>query len=282
MEIKDIVIVLVLYKPNTKQLDNLKMLSSSADVIAVDNTPLPQNNTVEDIGLVEYVSIGKNVGIACAQNIGIDRAIQSGYNYILFLDQDSVVDKKFLRDIMLEYQHIKSIDSRIAALGPRIVNIKDGKPYKDSIGDKDFAIVDTIISSGTLVETKNLQRVGGMEEDLFIDVVDHEWCWRCKSNGYNVYMTRRVHMHHEVGNNTVHFLGLQLLLSSPFRYYYKYRNSIWMMKRDYVPFIWKIKKIIWLLLYMLTFTWWSIIDSSKKDFLQYSIKGIKAGLFPNK
>lgn len=50
-------------------------------------------------------------------------------------------------------------------------------------------------------------------------------------------------MNHKVGNCNKTLLGFPIIVSSPVRYYYKYRNFLWMLKRSYVPIKWKVKEI---------------------------------------
>ena len=120
--------------------------------------------------------------------------------------------------------------------------------------------------------------VGMMEDRLFIDLVDHEWCWRCGSYGYSIYMTHEVELNHKVGEKTKHFLGLQFIVSAPQRYYFKYRNALWLIKRDYVPTKWKFKTVLRIVVEYLVFLITGIFNNESKKRSQFALTGIKDGV----
>ena len=51
-------------------------------------------------------------------------------------------------------------------------------------------------------------------------------------------------MSHRVGEGDYSFLGFPIIKSSPFRYYFIFRNTLRLLKRNYVPFDWKLKRTI--------------------------------------
>jgi rhamnosyltransferase len=78
---------------------------------------------------------------------------------------------------------------------------------------------------------------------LFIDHVETEWCFRAQRNGWNLYGTKNVVLEHRMGDNVVRFniLGTTLTLPyrSPHRHRYLMRNSVEMLRRPYIPLMWK-------------------------------------------
>ena len=92
----------------------------------------------------------------------------------------------------------------------------------------------------------------------FIDYVDHEWCWRANSMGYICCMDMSISIKHKVGKKSIVILGIPFIISAPKRYYFQYRNSIWLLRRHYVPMSWKlkicVKNLIGLFLYPLCST----------------------------
>lgn len=276
VENKVLEIVLVLYNPSGKQISNAVALSEHTNVIAVDNS----DNEIQFVPTtksLKYIKIGNNKGIATAQNIGIKQAINDRADFILFLDQDSSIEKNQIRDLLNVFIKISKRDPQIAALGPLIINKETNKEYKNELRDFSFHKVTTIISSGTLCATDIFNKVGGMEDGLFIDVVDHEWCWRCKEMGYNIYMTREVALQHEVGKKSVKIFNTQFIFSAPFRYYYKYRNSIWMMPRNYVPRQWKYRTCIRLVFDLVLFLISGLFNTNQRNRFKYAFAGIIDG-----
>lgn len=245
----NIAIIIVLYNPTKDQishLDKVKLIGSddyNFHYIIVDNSEYINISTHPNN--LYYIPNGGNKGIAYAQNIGIKKAKDLKCEYVIFFDQDSEFSADFINQMISEYKQIKRSDNFIATLGPLIIDKNTKTAYKNSVDNNhSFSKVDTVISSGSIMEISSFDTIGGMDEKLFIDLVDHEWCWRAKSLGYACYQTSIVSIDHKVGNCNKTLFGFPIIISAPIRYYYKYRNFIWILKRPYVPTRWKIKEFI--------------------------------------
>ena len=277
---KELVIVIVLFKPTLEQLHRIEFLSSYYDLIVVDNTPIALKSEFQiSIKNGEYIALNENKGIAFAQNTAIELVMSKGKKYILFLDQDTDVDFTYPVTKFMNLKKMEIKDSRIVALGPMILDKETHKPYKyysTKQFDENIILSPTLISSGTISPIWAFQKIGMMDEKLFIDYVDHEWCWRANSKGYICCMDLRLKMEHKVGYKTAYCFGFPYLLASPFRYFYQYRNSIWLQKRKYVPFTWKVKTFIRNIIGIFYIPFVSV---SPFSCLQYMVKGILAGIF---
>ncbi len=266
-------VIIVLYKPSQFFYDVLCDRDDTV-VILVDNTPdvdldVSGNNTV-------YLPQKANLGIAKAQNLGIAKAKELGCEYVVFFDQDSRPTIELVDRLISDFKVLKSQGLKVAAVGPKIINQAIGKAYKSGgklVGD--FIETDTIISSGMTTDIDVLLQVGGMEERLFIDLVDHEWCWRAQKYGFNIYKSSKATLSHQVGNKMVKIFEMPFLVSAPIRYYYQYRNYLWLNKLDYVPRKWKRKVVI-----RKVFEFFLIPFFTKQPIvtLKNMISGIKSGI----
>jgi len=63
-------------------------------------------------GLV-LLRLAKNMGLSYAQNLGVNKAIDSGANYLLLLDQDSILSHNFTKKMLLIYEK-----NKLGILGP--------------------------------------------------------------------------------------------------------------------------------------------------------------------
>lgn len=262
-------IIVVLYNGDFRY----EVIEEDEMLILVDNTP---GRVMEISGDAVYIPLKENKGIAFAQNVGIRRALESGADRLLFFDQDSMPEPSFVRKMNDEFDSIQNKDSKICALGPSVIDKDTERYYKGSSGYCGVSRrVESIISSGTLVPAAVIPEVGMMKESLFIDMVDHEWCWRAASKGYHIYQTGKIVIPHKVGSRSIHLLGADCIVSSPFRYYYRYRNSVMLSFVDYVPMKWKIKNAIrkTVEFFVLPVCSGNIIKS-----YGYMLKGIKDGL----
>src|SRR5262249_19594983 len=85
------------------------------------------------------------------------------------------------------------------------------------------------IASGALIPAEVLQSVGLMQEDLFIDWVDMEWCWRARNlHGLQVIGIGDVVIQHAVGDDVVALGSRKITIRSPLRHYYMIRNAIYL------------------------------------------------------
>ena len=95
------------------------------------------------------------------------------------------------------------------------------------------------MSSGTLIHRNAIEYVGLFEEPLFIDCVDFEWGWRARSLGVKLLLVREAFFSHTIGDG----LHRYEQLPSPIRHYYQTRNINYMLTRNYVPKLWKMKQL---------------------------------------
>jgi rhamnosyltransferase len=136
---------------------------------------------------------------------------------------------------------------------------------------------DFVISSGSLVPIEVLEHVGGMEEALFIDQVDTEWCLRARSMGYRVFGVCAAVLEHRLGEGVRWFwLGRwrRVFRQKPFRYYYIFRNTLVLFRRGYfepkfVPF-----HLAWLAVMLVVFG----VFGGRSGGLRMMLKGLLHGL----
>jgi len=258
MNSKKVAAIIVLYKPNLKSIKNIiEVASKQCDyVFTIDNSD--EDNSVqfnERFSLlrnVYYYPLLNNYGIAYAQNIGIEKAAEVYSHYTIFFDQDSIPVPGMVESLVKDYELLKLNNLEVATIGPLPINSQTNAEYKPRIfGHKIFTVsnrnyykTNQIISSGSLMEIDIFNEVGNFEEQLFIDGVDHEWCWRAKKYGYGTYLSTTTKLMHNLGEGDRKLVGVNIAITSSFRLYYQYRNYIILTFRAYVPLYWKINNLI--------------------------------------
>ena len=245
----NVAVVIVLYNPDGEETANVRRLSEAYPGVIVDNSAKPAFSG-KSLGRMHYVALRENAGIAKAQNVGTRYILRhTEATHVVFLDQDSTVLTSYPQDIANCFEKIKKDFPRLAFLGPATENKETGREYK-SVIHKDHALSTDfiprreLISSGGCATREVLQEVGLNDERLFIDYVDFEWCWRAASKGYICGFTPSVTIRHMVGQKTIYVCGYTIIVSAPFRYYYQFRNHLWLSRRGYVPLQWKINHAI--------------------------------------
>lgn len=281
MNINRIGVVIIVFHPNARLLESkLKKLGNDVAVVVVDNTP---NETINiEQANITYIPLYENTGIANAQNVGIGNILDRGCTHVVFFDQDSDFTEKYVRSIVDEYERISTVRKNLFLLGPIVINKTNGEEYRsvihsDKKADQGFIEKREIISSGSCVSVDKLNQVGVMDARLFIDYVDFEHCWRANSKGYVCGITQNVTLPHKVGNNELHFPhGYRVIISAPFRYYYQYRNWLWLCRKGYVPRQWKINTCI---KFMSRIIYFPFVVNEWKAIEKNMFKGIHDGLF---
>lgn len=286
--------IIVTYQPDIVRLKQiLRALNGTVyRAIVVDNgSPLLGEKDIVDAYPAAVLSrLRENRGIGAAQNEGIAIARSAGATHILFLDQDSVPETGMVEQLLTALRSEASRGVRVACIGPRVRLVPTGTlsvfrrigwirlrtiPCSNS---QTVVECDFLISSGTLVPLTVLDDVGGMEEQLFIDQVDTEWCLRARAMRYKILGTCGAVLQHRLGeSHRALWFGRwrRLPRHKPFRYYYIFRNTVLLCRRDYVSLkyaLFQIKGLIAL------FLMYGVFTGERNGELSMMLKGLKDGL----
>ncbi len=259
----DVVAVVVTYQPEFDVLGRLldALVPQVGAVVIVDNgsrADLAAWHSGRNLGSVEVRLLGENKGIAAAQNVGIEWARTRGAKFVLLMDQDSIPEPEMVDRLCASYRELTEQGVPVAALGPRYRDSDKGELSKfvktgflgftllDCNSGQSVVEADFLISSGALLPLAVVESVGLMDEGLFIDHVDTEWCFRAKAKGFSLFGVCDAVMNHTLGERRkgVWFLRRRIVpFHNPFRYYYIYRNSTLLYFRRYMPGSWKLADI---------------------------------------
>lgn len=275
--------IVILYQPET--IDNLLEISNQFKCcIVVDNSKMPNQALIAELNVqnIVYIPLGDNLGIATAQNVGIKKAKELDCELLVFFDQDSVIYSGFADRLVSSYETLVSEGVNVGLVGPRAHNLETGYKYEprslfrsDEKRDRFTSVADTL-SSGSLIPMSVLDEVGDMMDGLFIDSVDHEWCWRAKYKfGKEIVIDEETLLPHMIGQGEIKFFGVTFNMGSSFRYYYVYRNWLLLMRFNYVPV--RIKMRI-LLLMPIRLAVYFIVSKDRYYLTKMSLKGLYDGL----
>jgi rhamnosyltransferase len=280
----------VCYNPNLNELKlNINSIKEQVnEIIIIDNTEKPSSELINFFNEITKknvipIQLMENVGIAAAQNKGISMFFNKGFDGVLLMDQDSLPPDNMVEELVGGIIELTQKGIKLACIGPTIRNKDTKKVYKPLLnkGSNEFSKYikkDSIISSGTIILREPYENIGGFEAELFIDIVDFEWCWRAREKGYGCFVAEHIFMEHRVGEGKL-FPFLNLLVPNPIRHYYQFRNFIILLKRPYVPFYWKLRGMVEKSLELLLFP---IFLSERKLRLKLMLKGCKHGLLNRK
>jgi rhamnosyltransferase len=291
-----IIAVIIGYYPDRKVLEKqLNALSKQcSEIFFIDNTPSEEGANFQLLMTEKHISaisLGNNYGIAYAQNIGIQKAIDKGADFVLLMDQDSIPEASMVEKLLTTFESDSS--SNIIAAGPAYVdprsNIKSyfmvsklGFPFRYKPNKKIEPLIAVnvtfLISSGTLISIPKLLKVGGMRSNYFIDHVDTEWCLRALSKGFTLVGLHTAIMEHSLGDKVKRFWLFYLrsiAYHTPLRDYYMFRNTLLMLSDTKIPMLWAsflILRLVQFAIYFLT------IASGRRDRFNAMTLGLKHGL----
>lgn len=287
-------VVVITFKPDLTALD--RQLSSLAraglSTVVVDNGSPSQHEIagLAEMHSVEVVLVGENLGVAGAQNIGVDHARRRNSRYVVLLDQDSVPESGALEQLLRAYLSLRA-QHKIGAVGSSYT-LRTGTPGSSFVrfrwcgfskiycddGDNGLHEVDFLISSGTLIPMAVLDEIGDMKEELFIDHVDTEWFLRAKASGFRFFGSCLARMSHDLGKHNYRvWLGRwrTVPVHQAFRYFFMFRNSIWLYRQRYAPAKWISADIV-RLIYIFLFA--GLLVPSGWPNIKWMLAGAWAGL----
>ena len=245
-------------------------------IYLIDNTPQEalQNfgwldqSWLAQFGLaIDYAAQGENLGIASAQNIGIEKALADQMTDLLFFDQDSMPPPNLCQHLMYAREQLERDGVRVGAIGPLILDEKSNEPspiiqsgkfwvygYQPQMGLVDPIPAEYIISSGSLIAATTIKKVGPMLGKLFIDWVDVEWGQRAQKRGYQNFVLPTVVMRHSIGDDFVRMGKKVINLHSDLRNFYIVRNAAYLVLHYRFQLAWQITVLLKLPIYIFFFT----------------------------
>lgn len=218
MNATPLAVIVVTYNPNMDALiPNLMQLQDNDRLIIISDNSTDDRvqGLLKQVSAVygfEYLSNGGNLGIAAAQNIGIQHAEESGCDLVLFLDDDSALSGAAIGQLTRRYRDAWAADPSVGAVGPLITDSRskeglvfrwDGWRLRRHIGPYVDESIDVafMLSSGTLTSLSNLREIGCMRSDFFIDHVDLEWGIRACAKGFRLIVCPTVEMSHSLADS---------------------------------------------------------------------------------
>ena len=273
--------VLVAYNPDVSELRYLIELlqKQTSRIVICSNSDWALEFCHHKIKVFNF---GQNLGIAAAQSIGMKWSFESGADFVLQMDQDSIPTPKMVSELLNSYTELSTKGFNIGLVGvqdfdnrtSRLNRARLNKGRK--IPGTNFKLVSETLSSGSLIPRQAYEVVGGMEDGLFIDAVDFEYCWRLKKHGFVVVRNQNALLGHCLGEGTKRIFGfVNVRVPSPVRHYYAFRNSINLVKRRYVPLYWKMSSMVKVVMKLI---FYPLALHPGKERLYYMLRGIKDGI----
>lgn len=225
------------YRKDNKPIDVLnhsKIEAEGIKQVSPDFLAHPSNKKLT------IIKNDKNYGFAEGNNIGIrytSKVLKS--DYILLLNNDTTVNKDFLRKLIMYAED----EEEIGLIGPKIyyydspgvfnsaggiINWRSGKGVNIGIGEIDSGQfnyineVDCLLGACILIKSRVLSDIGLLDEKFFLLLEETDFCLRAKKAGYKIIFFPESVIYHKEG-----FSGKR----GPLNLYYMYRNRLLFFKK---------------------------------------------------
>lgn len=224
-------------------------------IIVVDNGSIDDSvNRIKDhFPNIILIETGQNLGYAEGNNVGLRFALDGKQDYILVLNNDTILHKDMLGALIDTAEKYPN-----SVLGPktfyydqpnviwwagtiwladRLNFTHRGEGQLDS-GDNftQIAECDYVVGSALFASSAIFRQIGLFDARFFLTFEETDWCYRAKLKGYKSYCVPQAQLWHKVSSS----LGA----GSPLQHYFYLRNALlwgerYLDKLDYFKLLYK-------------------------------------------
>ncbi|WP_187776327.1 glycosyltransferase [Antrihabitans cavernicola] len=231
--------VFACYNPSDDLLENCRrVLEQGLRAIVVDDgSPKDMSALYAQIRAlgIELIELEQNSGIGFALNRGIERSFADGADFVITLDQDTVLCDGYVDCVVETLKHVSTG-------GPVLLATEEISGYRpQDLGERNgLRLSREPLQSGLVVTARAYEIVGLLDEQLFIDCVDTEYYLRARERGVETLVAPGTKTIHELGDEVERRAPRILSLTrkaytlrehAPFRLYYIARNRAYVYAR---------------------------------------------------
>ena len=237
-------------KDTIECVESLNKISyGNYDIIVVDNnSEEPDKKLLKDSLKQENIRLifnDANLGFTGGNNIGIKKALNDNSEFVLLLNNDTIVEPDFLEPLIDVFEKHKNVGIAAPQInyygkrkiiwteGGRISKLRgSGFAYSDKAETKqniDDKIVGFVSGCCMLLRKDTIEKVGMFDENFFLYVEDTDLCFRTLQAEYNIIISNKSKIYHKVGSSTNNKLSRLPL-------YYVTRNRLYFAKKSFTYF----------------------------------------------
>tara|TARA_B100000242_G_scaffold293350_1_gene271182 strand:+ start:100 stop:984 length:885 start_codon:yes stop_codon:yes gene_type:complete len=278
--VKKVLAGIIVYNPSRNLVLLVdKLIEQDIKVILFINKGNRYSENIIKNKNVIFKDLGKNIGVSSALNEIIKEFMDGGFPYLFTFDQDSMIDSRFIKNMLQTFEKFYLKNKNIVCCSPSILDIKFKiRKSKKLILQKqkknnEIQYVNFAITSGSLFNRESFKKVGNMNNLLFIDGVDTDWCERAVLLGFNLIKAQNIFLKHKIGSKRINFFGIKKSYhDQDLRVYYIMRNSLYLLLYGSNTFRWKLSEILRTIIRFLAYP---ILSSTKTKTLFYIFLAFK-------
>ncbi len=227
-------------------IESLKGITyPNCSIVVVDNHSTDGSaEKLKQTAGIHLLQNDANLGFAAGNNVGIEFAMQGKADYILLLNNDTIVDAGFLTALVNDASEHKSA----GVLGSKIYYFNDRRKIWSAGGGiskltkRTFQYGENKIDHGQfdvtrevgfvsgccmLIKREVVEKIGALDPDYFMYYEDVDFCLRARQAGFSVLFVPDSVIWHKVSAAT----------NRAFRDYYRMRNYFLFLKRNYHQYL---------------------------------------------
>jgi hypothetical protein len=207
------------YKDTIECVNSLKKISyKNYKIVVVDNAS--SDNSVEilmeELSNCMIIESKKNIGFAGGNNLGIKYALNHNADYIMLLNNDTIVESQFLNDMINSF----NVNNKIGIVGCKImyypekniiwygggyidwfkfIGVHYGMRQIDKGQSNNKKEIDFITGCCMLVKREVFEKIGLLSEDYFMYFEDVDFCVKVKNAGFVIWYNSEAVIYHKVG-----------------------------------------------------------------------------------
>jgi len=262
----------------------LPQIKPGYKIIIVDNGSLDNSVNLlrKQFPSIEIIENENNLGFQGGMNVGIKKALQTGSEYIMLLNNDTVADQNMLEllfknfpvdaslvsPLLCYYDMPSKIWSTGGKINPIILEISVSTKkirFNDPVFEQEF-----IPSCAWLVKSELFTKIGLLDEILYYD--DLDFCLRTRRNGFKMFFVTQAILWHKVSQSMggQYNVNERFLMARNSGYYFRKHAKFWQLP---IIFVYRI----------ISAFLWTIRLMVKKNYKAISAywKGFKIGWFDN-
>lgn len=193
--------------------------------------------------LLPILETHQNLGFAGGNNVGIEWALRHHADWILLLNNDTVVDPQILKAFLAAAQE----EPKAKILGAKILryhqpetidhlggywNGPKGEFESPDMGQKDHPYfnmkkVDYVCGAALFMHRSVPEAIGLLEPDFFLYWEESDYCFRAKRGGFEIWTAPEARVWHKVSSS---FSG-----GKPHMHYFWWRSRLLWIERNCTP-----------------------------------------------
>lgn len=225
-------------------LESLKKITyNNYQIIVVDNgsedgSPEEIQNKFSEVIVIRNK---ENLGFTGGNNVGIKYALKQGADYILLLNNDTLVEPNFLSELVdvAECKNAGIVGPKIYYYSLPYILWSAGGNFISWIGKARTIGINKVDSPmynilrkvfwltgcAILVKKEVFEKIGILEELYFSNFEDLDFCYKARKAGYSIWYVPSSVIYHKVAQD---WGGLD----NPLYIYYQIRNNFFFIKRN--------------------------------------------------